>query len=313
MKGTRYSISSTMNILRIPARATVAFNRVPIRGGLLAQCTSSSQSRGIHSTSNVGAEEAASTTTSATIPVVPTLSKEQLKKRELRRLSQRKTEAKRPASIHPLYMPVVEALRYIRAAEVGRPSGQQTITLTSLVVNEKGVAPLNGHISLPRPLKALKVAVFSQNEELLTRMKEKYHCHLVGGVELINKIKNGEVKTDFDKAFASSDMANILSAQLGKTLGRRGLLPNAKKGTVSDDLESLLADKIGSLPFRQTGNCISIGIGKCHFSDEEILRNIIAARSAVMKALSEQKSKKPSILGKTTLSSTCLLYTSRCV
>lgn len=57
----------------------------------------------------------------------PSLTKDQAKKRELKRLVQRKAEAKRPATASPLYMPVTKALRYLRAAEVGRPQSQQTI------------------------------------------------------------------------------------------------------------------------------------------------------------------------------------------
>ena len=52
---------------------------------------------------------------------------------------QRRLQAKTPASDHPLYMPVSRALRYLRAIEVGQPASQQTITLTTLVVAERGV------------------------------------------------------------------------------------------------------------------------------------------------------------------------------
>ncbi|CCD27025.1 mitochondrial 54S ribosomal protein uL1m NDAI_0J01330 [Naumovozyma dairenensis CBS 421] len=252
------------------------------------------------------ASESKSTTSGTNMPPANAtkLSKEQLKKREIRRLSQRKQQARQPANSHPLYMEVVDALRFIRAAEVGRPEGQQTITLTTLIVSEKGTSLLNGNMKLFRPLKELKIAVFSTDKELLEEVKSQFNCQLVGGNETVEGIKDGTIRANFDVAFATPEIVPFINSQLGKQLGRRGILPNTKKGTVSDDLVTLMNAKMGNIPFKQTGNNISIPIGKCYFSDKDILLNIIAARDAFKEALANQKAKRPSILSKTTLSST---------
>ncbi|CAI4058169.1 hypothetical protein SKDZ_04G3350 [Saccharomyces kudriavzevii ZP591] len=234
----------------------------------------------------------------------PSLTKEQAKKRELKRLAQRRAEAKRPAATNPLYMPVTVALRYLRAAEVGRPQSQQTINLTTLVVGERGTAPLSGSVAFPKPLRYIKVAVFTNDENKLKELREKYPNHLIGGADLVSRIKNGEIPVDFDKAYATADIVPALQSQVARILGPRGVLPSVKKGTVSDDITSLLQESLGSMPFRQRGNSISLGIGKCYFTDREVLQNIIAARAAFKAAVSDQKSKKPNILSKTTLSST---------
>lgn len=230
------------------------------------------------------------------------MSKEQLKRRELRKMIQRTLAAKRPANEHPLYMPLQQALRFLRSAEVGQPQSQQTISLTTMIVNEKGSALLNGNISFPKPLKEVKIAVFTNDNSQIKLTRDK--CHLVGGSELIEKIKNGEVPIDFEKAFATPDLVQQLSAQLGRILGPRGLLPNIKKGTVSDNVVDLIEHNLTSIPFRQRGNCISMAVGKCTFTDREILENIISVQKAFKEAILNQKAKKPSLLGQTTLTTT---------
>lgn len=235
---------------------------------------------------------------------VSKLSKDQLKKREVRRFAQKKALAKRPASDHPLYMPIAKALRFLRAAEVGQPHSQQTISLTTSIVSERGVHPLSGSISFPKPLKDIKIAVFSSDEEQLKTAREKFQCHLVGGSEIVEKIKSGEIPVDFDKAFATPDIVPLLTSQLARILGPRGVLPTAKKGSVATDVAPLVQKSLGSMPFRQLGNCISIAVGKSSFTDRQILENIIATHEAFKEALTNQKSKKSSLLSKTTLSST---------
>lgn len=249
-----------------------------------------------HTCSALQAEEVASTATK--------LSKDQLKKREIRRFAQRKAAAKKSPKDHPLYMPIPLALRFLRAAEVGQPQSQQTISLTAAVIAERGVSPLAGSVSFAKPLKDVKIAVFSTDEEQLKVAREKFNCHLVGGTELIEKIKSGEVAVDFDKAFATPEVAPALTSQLARILGPRGVLPTVKKGTVAADIGPLVQKSLGSMPFRQRGNCISMAVGKSNFTDRQILENIIATQQAVKDAIANQASKKPSLLGKATLSST---------
>ncbi|CEP63262.1 mitochondrial 54S ribosomal protein uL1m LALA0_S07e06128g [Lachancea lanzarotensis] len=245
----------------------------------------------------LSAEEASNSTTSK-------LSKDQLKKREIRRLAQRKAAARRAASDHPLYMPVDKALRFLRAAEVGQPQSQQTLSLTTAVISERGAPLLSGNLSFPNALKEVKVAVFTNDEDQAKLAREKYNCHLVGGTELVEQIKSGQTAVDFDKSFATPEIASTLASQLGRILGPRGLLPAAKKGTVSDNLESLLEGSMASLPFRQRGNSVSVAVGKCSFSDKQMLENLVAAQKGVKTALANQKAKRPSLLGQTTLTST---------
>lgn len=232
------------------------------------------------------------------------LTKEQLRKREIRRAARRKVEAKQPAHTHPLYLPTPLALRYLRAVEVGYPASQQVITVTTSVVADRGNPPLAGNVSLPSPLKDVLVAVFSNDEQQLSMARDKFRCHLVGGSDIIAKIKEGEIPVDFDKAFATPDIAQELTSQVARILGPRQVLPMAKRGTVASDLEPLIKDSFGSIPFRQKGNSISLAVAKCEFSDRQILENLLAVQAALKEAVSNQKAKRPSILGRTTLTTT---------
>lgn len=237
-------------------------------------------------------------------PVAPQLSREQARKREARKLAQKRAKARIPASQDPLCMKVQDALRFLRASEAGRPRNQQTLSLTTQVVSEKGAAALNGSVSFPRPLRETRVAVFGTDQVKLESLKSEYRLHVVGGEELVSSIRDGKVPVDFDRAFASPDIVPLLNSQLARILGPKGVLPSIKKGTVSENLDSLLRASLSSMPFKQKNNCVSLAIGKCSFTDKEILQNIIAVRDGLRMALSRQGAKKPSILGRTVLSST---------
>lgn len=251
-------------------------------------------------------------TEAAPIPqaAAPTLTKEQAKKREMKRLALKKAEAKKPANIHPLYMPIPLALRYLRSAEVGRPTQHQTITVTTLVVADKGNAALAGNILFPHPLKQMKIAIFSSNKEKLDELKSKYskQVKIAGGEDMIADIKSGKIKVDgVNKVFATPEIFPTIASQLGRVLGPKGLMPNLKKqhqNTVGEDLDSLIEENLGQVSFRQRGNSLSVSVGRCNFSDRDILENIIAVRNAFKQSVSSQVAKKPSILGKTTISTT---------
>lgn len=239
------------------------------------------------------------------------LTKEQLKRRELKRKVKQKIKARLPAHADPLYMTVPNALRVIRALEVGQPESQQTITITIQVISDKGVTPLSGDIQLPHPLKESRIIAFSNDPEKLQQVSSL--CMATGGQDLIDKVVGGDLPvTEIDKSFATPEILPNLNQQLGKLLGRRGILPNVKNGTVAEDLLKLIQTNIGKIPFRERGGeiaSINISVGKCSMSDKEILENIIAARNAVMDAVKIQKERaakkhQVSILERTTLTST---------
>ena len=131
--------------------------------------------------------------------------------------------------------------------------------------------------------KKIKVAVVCED----TRSDEAKNAgaDIVGGDEFIEKIKNGEI--NFEKLICTPSMMIKLS-KLGKVLGPKGLMPNPKLGTVTENLKTAISDaKSGQAEIRndKDGN-IGVSIGKKSFSDEKLIKNF----NAVIDTLEKEKS-----------------------
>jgi large subunit ribosomal protein L1 len=131
--------------------------------------------------------------------------------------------------------------------------------------------------------KKIKVAVVC--EDTKSDEAKSAGADIVGGDEFIEKIKNGEM--DFEKLICTPSMMIKLS-KLGKVLGPKGLMPNPKLGTVTENLKTAISDaKSGQAEIRndKDGN-IGVSIGKKSFSDEKLIKNF----NAVIETLEKEKS-----------------------
>ena len=131
--------------------------------------------------------------------------------------------------------------------------------------------------------KKVKVAVVCEDEK--SSESKSAGADLVGGDDLIEKIKNGEL--NFEKLICTPSMMIKLS-KLGKVLGPKGLMPNPKLGSVTDDLKTAISDaKSGQAEIRndKDGN-IGVSIGKKSFNDEKLIKNF----KAIIETLEKEKS-----------------------
>ena len=131
--------------------------------------------------------------------------------------------------------------------------------------------------------KKVKVAVVC--EESKTKDAKDAGSDIVGGDDFIEKIKSGNM--DFDKLICTPSMMIKLS-KLGKILGPKGLMPNPKLGTVTDDIKKAVKDaKSGQVEIRndKDGN-IGVALGKKSFSDENLIKNY----NAILETLEKEKS-----------------------
>jgi len=153
-----------------------------------------------------------------------------------------------------------------------------------------GVDPRNasqqirGVALLPHGLgKKVRVLVFAQGEA--EKVAQNAGADIVGGDELVKKIEDGWL--EFDTAIATPDMMGKVG-KLGKILGRRGLMPNPKSGTVvaAADLPRVIDDAgKGRVEFRLDKTAIiHVPLGKVSFEDDKLMANLTAVIEAVIKA-----------------------------
>tara|TARA_Y100000590_G_scaffold333015_1_gene378721 strand:+ start:195 stop:884 length:690 start_codon:yes stop_codon:yes gene_type:complete len=130
--------------------------------------------------------------------------------------------------------------------------------------------------------KKIKVAVVC--EDTKSQIAKDAGADLVGSDEFIEKIKSGEM--NFEKLICTPSMMIKLS-KLGKVLGPKGLMPNPKLGTVTDDLKNAVTNaKSGQVEIKndKDGN-VGLSLGKKSFSDDKIIKNF----NAVLEVLEKEK------------------------
>ena len=131
--------------------------------------------------------------------------------------------------------------------------------------------------------KKSKVAVLCEPDKI--EEAKKAGADIVGSDDFIEKIKNGEI--NFEKLICTPSMMIKLS-KLGKVLGPKGLMPNAKLGSVTEDLKKAITDaKSGQAEIRndKDGN-IGVSIGKKSFADDKLIQNY----NAIIETLEKEKS-----------------------
>ncbi|MDC1353350.1 50S ribosomal protein L1 [Pelagibacteraceae bacterium] len=162
----------------------------------------------------------------------------------------------------------------------------ESIDLSFRVNNKqkKGEVNIRTVVNLPGGTgKKVKVAVVC--EDAKAQEAKDAGADIVGSDEFIDKIKAGEL--NFEKLICTPGMMVKLS-KLGKVLGPKGLMPNPKLGSVSDDVKQAVTDaKSGQATIRndKDGN-IGVSIGKKSFHDDQLLKNYYA----ILDTLEKEKS-----------------------
>ena len=129
---------------------------------------------------------------------------------------------------------------------------------------------IRGMLSLPNGTgKKVRVAVFTVNGQ---EDAKKAGADVIGGEELIDKVANGFL--DFDRVIATPDMMPKMS-KVARVLGPKGLMPNPKLGTVTNNIAEAVANaKAGQIEYRAEKNgIIHAGIGKMSFATDKLVEN----------------------------------------
>ena len=195
---------------------------------------------------------------------------------------------------------ITEAMEIIQSVKSEKFDESIDISVKLGVDPNKSDQNVRGAVTLPNSLgKEVKVAVFADGDH--ASQAEKAGADFVGMDDLAEKFQKEEINVD---VVISSNAAMKVVGKLGQVLGPKGLMPNPKTGTVSDDVETAIKNvKAGQVRFRTDKNGIIHGsIGKVSFDGDKIKANA----SALLEELKKLKpaSAKGVYIGNIAISST---------
>lgn len=197
------------------------------------------------------------------------------------KLTKKRKEIQKIADIEKTYS-IQDAVSVLK--KIPHPKFDETVELAfNLGIDPKQSDQMvRGTLMLPNGTgKSVKVLVLCKGEA--GNAAKEAGAEYVGGDDLVAKISSGWM--DFDVVISSPDMMKDVG-KLGKVLGPRGLMPNPKTGTVTNDLGRAVKEaKAGKVEFKldKQGN-INIGVGKISFEEKAIRENIDTVVGAVNKA-----------------------------
>jgi large subunit ribosomal protein L1 len=197
-------------------------------------------------------------------------------------------------------VPLDEAVRIVRQNATAKFDETVEISMNLGIDPRHADQNVRGVVSLPNGTgREIRIAVFAKAAK--AEEARAAGADIVGADDLAAKVEAGEI--DFDRVIATPDMMPVVG-RLGKVLGPRGLMPNPKLGTVTNDVTAAVgAAKSGQVEFRaEKQGIVHAGIGKASFGDDKIRQNVAAFVDAIMKA--KPSGAKGTYIRKISLSST---------
>ena len=199
----------------------------------------------------------------------------------MKKRSKKYTEAMSKVERNKVYTKE-EAVKLVKETSTSSFDGTVEIAMRLNIDTKKADQQLRGAIVLPKGTgKTTKVLVIAKGEKA-TQAKEA-GADYVGDVDMLEKIEK-ENWFDFDTMIATPDMMPLLG-KLGRVLGPKGLMPNPKTGTVTLDVAKAVSEvKAGRVEYRADSYGIIHGvIGKVSFSEEDLMENLNAFVSAILR------------------------------
>jgi len=198
--------------------------------------------------------------------------------------------AKRGKRITDLRQQVDKGRRYDlrEAVELVRNAGKAGFDESVDAAFNLGIDPrkadqmVRGTVTLPHGTgKSVRVLVFAEGDK--AEEARQAGADYVGLEDLPEQIKGGW--TDFDRAVAVPDAMRVVG-QLGQVLGPRGLMPNPKVGTVTENIADVVAQiKAGQVEYRaDKGGVVHMPVGRIHFGEQALADNLEAAADALVRA-----------------------------
>jgi large subunit ribosomal protein L1 len=177
---------------------------------------------------------------------------------------------------------LADAVAFIKANPTAKFDESVELCLHMGVDPRKGENAIRATCALPNGTgKTVRVAVFAAGEQ--AEAATEAGATVVGNEDLIEKVKGGWL--EFDVAVATPEAMKEVR-KLGRVLGPRGLMPNPKTGTVTDDVAAAVKEAMGGrVEFRMDRNAnINVACGKLSFTEDALVENIEALMGAVRAA-----------------------------
>jgi large subunit ribosomal protein L1 len=178
--------------------------------------------------------------------------------------------------------PLADAVKMVKERAVAKFDETIEVALNLGVDPRHADQMVRGVANLPNGSgRTARVAVFARGDK--AEEAKKAGADIVGAEDLVDVVQKGTI--DFDRCIATPDMMPLVG-RLGKILGPRGLMPNPKVGTVTNDVTQAVKDaKGGAVEFRvEKAGIVQAGVGKASFTAEALAENIRALTDAVSKA-----------------------------
>ena len=196
--------------------------------------------------------------------------------------------------------PAQQALKMVKEGATAKFNESVDVSLNLGIDASKSDQTVRGTVVLPQGTgKSVRIAVFAQGDK--AQQAKDAGADIVGFEDLANDIKGG--KLDFDVVIASPDAMRVVG-QLGQILGPRGLMPNPKVGTVTQDVTAAIKNaKAGQIQYRaDKAGIVQCTIGRASFSVDALVENLKTLVDAVNK--SKPSGVKGIFLKKVSVSST---------
>ena len=197
------------------------------------------------------------------------------------RTGKRLTKAYEGVDRHSAYA-IEEAVKLIKGCSSVKFDETVEIAMNLGVDPRHADQNVRGVVSLPHGTgKSVRVAVFAKGDK--ADEAKAAGADLVGAEDLAEQIQAGKI--DFERCIATPDMMPVVG-RLGRILGPRGMMPNPKLGSVTNDVAAAIqATKGGQVEFRvEKAGIIHAGVGKASFDEAALVENVKAFVGAISRA-----------------------------
>ena len=201
--------------------------------------------------------------------------------------------------IGKVYEPI-EAIKLLKENSYVKFNESLEVAINLKLDTKKTDQNVRGILSLPKGTgKKIRVAVMAKGEK--AKEAGDAGADIVGDDDLAQQVTNGKI--NFDLLIATPDMMPTVG-KIGKILGPKGLMPNPKLGTVTQDVRKAVSNaKAGQVQFKNDkAGIIHAGIGKLNFTEEDLLQNLKSFYTSISK--SKPDAVKGSFIKKVSIAST---------